>query len=49
MIYKGQAVSNPRIDNSTDLEELPAGVNISRFIKTKLSTIFVRSGNPIKV
>jgi len=45
----GRLRCNPRIDNSPDLAELPAGDNISRFIKTKLFTIFVRSGNPIKV
>jgi hypothetical protein len=47
----GRLWFNPHVDNSPDPAELPAGVNnrISRFIKTKLSTIFVSSGNPIKV
>jgi len=45
----GRMRCNPRVDNSPDLAELSARVNISRFIKTRLSTIFVRSGNPIKV
>jgi len=45
----GRMRCNPRVDNSPDRAELPAGVNISRFVNTKLSTIIVRSGNPIKV
>lgn len=45
----GRMRGNPRVDNSPDLAELPASVNVSRFIKTKLSTTFVRNDNPIEV
>lgn len=45
----GRLRGNPSVDNRPDLAELPAGVNIRRFKITKLSTIFVRSDNHIKV